>query len=247
MTRWTKAAQVTASAMAFTLVTLAASGASAQARALASPRFASSESLVSADLHVGTNAPLSVGGGARITIANIFILGIFLGGTPSGYADGLAEIPTAFGAPSGYGELISRFFGGAFSTRIEGGFRLSRDIGIEVLAHYTALVSSTRVSGSTVETFAGQSISGLTDVGLSGLLHGVGGEVAWSLEPTDGLFLRIALGFTYFASGALSISVPQTMRDATPLVHQAEAAMTTMITRYGVVPTGGISAGWHID
>ena len=247
MTRWTKAAQVTASAMVFTLVTLAASGASAQARALASPRFESTDSLVSADLYVGTYAPLSVGVGARITIANIFILGIFLGGTPNGYADGLAQIPSAIGAPSGYSELISRFFGGAFSTRIEGGFRLSRDIGIEVLAHYTALVSSTQISGSTVETFAGQPIPGLTSVGLSGLLHGVGGELAWSLEPIDGLFLRLALGFTYFASGSMTISVPQAMRDATPLVHQAETEMTTMITRYGVVPTGGISAGWHID
>lgn len=219
----------------------------AQARSLASPRLLPAESLVSADVYAGTYAPLSVGVGARVTLANLVILGVFFGGTPNAYADGLAEIPSAFGVPSGYAELISRFFGGAFSTRIEGGFRLSRDIGIEVLVHYTALFASTQLSASTVETFAGQAIPGLTNVGLSGLLHGVGGELAWSLEPVDGLFLRLAVGFTYFASGDMRISVSQAMRDATPLVHQAENEMTRTITQYGVVPTGGFTAGWHID
>ena len=226
---------------------LVASGAQAQARSLASPRLTPTDSLVSADLYVATYAPLSVGAGARITVADVLLLGVFLGGTPDAYADGLAQIPTALGAPGGYGDLVARFFGGAFTARLEGGFRLSRDIGIELLVHYTSLVSQTEISAATVETFAGQAIPGLTEVRLSGLLHGVGGELAWSLEPIDGLFIRIALGFTYFASGSMTISVPQAMRDATPLVHQAESEMTTMITRYGVVPTGGLSLGWHIE
>ena len=246
MTSWTRAAQVTASMLMVSCL-LVATSAAAQARSLAAPRPAPEESLFSADVYAGTYAPLSIGVGARATIANLVILGVFFGGTPNAYADGLAELPAAFGAPSGYADLISRFFGGAFSTRIEGGFRLSRDIGIEVLVHYTALVANTQISAATVETFAGQSIPGLTSVGLSGLLHGVGGELAWSLEPVDGLFLRFALGFTYFASGSLNISVSQAMRDATPLVHRAETEMTRMITRYGVVPTGGLSVGWNID
>ncbi len=247
MTSWTRAAQRTASLLSVLASLLVASGAAAQARSLASPRVPAADSLVSADVYVSTSAPLSIGVGARATFAELLILGVSLGGTPNAYADGLAGIPTAFGAPAGYGDLISRFFGGAFSTRLEGGFRLSRDIGIEVLVHYTALFASTEISASTVETFAGQAIPGLTNVGLSGVLHGVGGELAWSVVPIEGLFLRLSLGFTYFAAGAMNISVSQAMRDATPLVHQAESEMTRMITRYGVVPTGGLSVGWHIE
>jgi hypothetical protein len=230
-------------------VALAASSARAQGRELAAP-FAPAEAPdVSLDLHAGTLVPFLVGGGMRVGLPGQLVFGVLAGATPNVYADVFGGAADAYGAPSGIGELVSSYFGGAFALRVEAGVRPVPHAGLELIAHYTALLASPAVSAAAIAQIAGQPIAwpGLTSIRVDGALHGFGGELAWAFEPVDALVLRLSLGLTWFAAAGIRLDVPQEMRTAGGAIEQAEARVAAAFTTYGVVPYVGVLAGWRIE
>lgn len=185
----------------------------------------------------------------RVGLPGQLIVGVMAGATPNAYADVFGGAADAYGAPAGIGELVSRFFGGAAALRIEAGVRPVPHAGLALVAHYTALMASPAVSTAAIEQIAGQPIAwpGLTTIRVNGVLHGFGGELAYALEPIDGLVLRLALGLTYFAAAGIRLDVPQEMRTAGGAIEQAETRVAATLTTYGVVPYAGVLAGWRIE
>jgi len=269
-TRWTRAAQpgrpggtaggrpvtgrpTCAAALALalgTLCLLSPARVDAQARELDDPfePLAASHD-IALDLHVGTLAPLLVGAGMRVSLPGQFVLGVLAGGVPSAYGDVFGGAAEAYGAGQGVEELVSRFLGGAFVLRVEAGVRPVPHAGLELLAHYSALITDPTVTTASIDEIAGQSLpwDGRTSVHLNGVLHGFGGELGWALTPFEGLVIRISVGLTYFAAAAVRLDVPQTMRMPGGPVEEVESRIASTFTTYGIVPYASALAGWRIE
>ncbi len=204
---------------------------------------------VALDLHAGTLAPLLVGAGMRVSMPGQFVFGVLAGGVPSAYADVFGGAAGAYGAGQGVEELVSRVLGGAFVLRVEAGFRPVPHAGLELLAHYSALITDPTVTTAAIDEIAGQPLpwDGRTSLHLNGVLHGFGGELGWALTPVPGLVIRISVGLTYFAAAAVRLDVPQTMRVAGGPVEQDESRIASTFTTYGIVPYASVLAGWRIE
>ena len=222
----------------------------AQAHELAEPFEPSASTHETAlDLHVGTFAPLFVGGGVRVSLPAQLVVGVLAGGVPDAYAEVFSGAADAYGAGPGVSELVRRFFGGAFVLRVEAGVRPVVGQGFELLVHYTALISEPVLSTSSIDEIAGQPLpwGGATSMRMNGVLHGFGGELGWAIVPIDGLVIRASLGLTYFAAADIHLEVPQTMRASGDAVQQAEQRIESTFTTYGIVPHAAVLAGWRIE
>lgn len=222
----------------------------AQARELADPFEPELEPRdVALDLHAGTLAPLLVGAGMRVSLPGQLVVGTLLGGVPNAYGEVFGGAAGAYGAGQGTEELVSRFLGGAFVLRVEAGVRPVPHAGLELLAHYTALITNPEVSTAAIDEIAGQPIpwEGRTSLHVSGVLHGFGGELGWAIVPFDGLVIRISVGLTYFAGAAVRLGVPDAMRSPGGPVEQVESRIASTFTTYGIVPYASALAGWRIE
>ena len=221
----------------------------AQASDLADPYVPTPGDDTALDLHVGTIAPLLVGGGARVSLPGQLVVGVLAGGVPDAYAEVFSGAADAYGAGPGVSELVRRFFGGAFVLRVEAGVRPVVGQGFELLLHYTALISEPVLSTAAIDEIAGQPLpwGGTTSMRMNGVLHGFGGEIGWAIVPTTGLVIRLSLGLTYFAAAGIRLQVPQTMRMTDGPVERAEQRIASTFTTYGIVPYASILAGWRIE
>lgn len=213
---------------------------------LASPRAAHVNHDWSVDLHVGTLAPMAMGGGARVTLARHLIVGGYAGITPRFYADLMQWM--AGEANNRELSTMANAMSGAFLFRAEVGVLLAPDAGVEITLNYTCMMASHAVDPALVRAHAGDALDGveLTQAALRMTLHGVGGELAWSFEPGENSFARLSIGVTYFAAAEAEISVPA----STPLLAASARAgarhVESVVTANAVVPSVGLSLGWRV-
>jgi hypothetical protein len=234
----------------FSLFSWSPTSASAQARALGAPFPPAPRPDVALDLHGGTLAPFLVGAGARVSLPAQLVVGVLFGGVPDPYGSVFADAAEAYGAGQGISELVGQLLSGAFTLRVEAGVRPVSREGLELLAHYTALMSEPELSTASVDQIAGQPLpwGGQTSLRLNGVLHGVGGEIGWAISPIAGFVLRLGLGLTYFAGASLRVGVPGSLREAgAGLVERIEQRMASVFTSYGVVPYGSVLVGVRIE
>lgn len=200
----------------------------------------------SVDLHVGTLAPLAMGGGVRVTLARHLIIGGYAGIAPRFYADLMQWM--AGEAHGGELSAMANALSGAFLFRAELGVLLAPDAGVEITLHYTCMMASHAVDPALIHAYAGDTLDGadLTQAALRMTLHGVGGELAWSFEPGENSFARLSIGVTYFAAAEAEIALPASPPGLAASARAGARHVESVVTANAIVPSVGLSLGWRL-
>lgn len=214
---------------------------------LASPRAPHVNHDWSVDLHVGTVAPLQMGGGLRLTLGRHFIVGGTVGITPRFYAEAMQGMVEQ--VHGGDHPEVAGLMSGAILFRGEVGIVLAPDFGVEFILNYTHLRASRAIAAPLVAAYMGVDAAGEFDLSQTSLqltLHGIGGELAWSFEPGADSFGRISLGLTYFALAEAQITLPENAASLHPVARVAAQSIENVITENAFVPTLGLTLGWRL-
>jgi hypothetical protein len=230
----------------------AASASSSGAGALAppdrAPRLRDDE--VALDVAVATHIPISLGLEANLALPvgpiALLVRGHF-GFMPEPYVGIINGVAQGLGAyDADVATLVSQSGGNAFVMRLSGGIRPAPGYGFEILAGYTMIAASTRVSVREFEQATGQSIPGLESIGVSATLHAFHLEMGWSALVWDHLVIRGSIGWVHTLGAEGRIDVPEEMRNRSRgRVDAIESDVRDALTTYGFSPEVRIGIGYR--
>ena len=196
------------------------------------------------DLHVGTAFPLAVGAGLRLRTPGRFLVDVWAGGVPDGYAGIASDIASSYGAGSEATTLLRAVSTGAALVRLGIGVQPIENAGLELCAGYTLFYAAPTLTRQTVEEATGQSFAPAGDtIGFELAVHAVHVEVGYALELFDHLVLRAGIGLSVAVGASAHLDVPEAMRAVTPIVGRIESDIASTIPGRAIVPELRLLAG----
>ena len=233
------------------VATSAARAYSDSARQLADPTGAprSEPSPVGLELAAATSVPLSIGAEVTVELPLGLLLRGHVGFVPEPYVDLLNGVLEGIG---GYDEAVARLVdragANALVLRASAGIRPVLGYGFEIVAGYSHVSASTRVSATDFEAATGQPMlwPGLNDVGIASELHLLHVQVGWTGLAWDHLAIRVLLGWAHTLSASTDVDVPSALRARSPATFaDIEGDIEDALTSYGFTPELSLAIGYR--
>jgi hypothetical protein len=204
---------------------------------------------IALELAVATHFPLSLGLEATLELPLGFLVRGHVGFLPEAYVRlvnaGLRDVGAYDEAVA---TLVDQSGANALVTRISGGIRPVPGYGFEILAGYTRIDASARVTAADFERATGQSMewTGIRTVGIEAELHMVHVEIGWTAHLWEHLVVRGTLGWTHTLDVSHALDLPQIARRREPeLIAGIEESVRENILRWGFTPELRLVVGYR--
>lgn len=235
------------------VATPAARGSAEGARQLADPTAAPGSTPepfpIGLEIAAATSAPLSLGAEITVELPLGLLVRAHVGFVPEPYVDLLNGVLEGVGAyDAAIAQLVDHAGANALLVRASGGIRPVPGYGFEILAGYTHVSASARVSAADFEAATAQPMSwpGLNDVGLDSELHMLHVQLGWTGLAWDHLAIRVLIGWAHTLSASTRVDVPDDLRARSPAAFaDIEADVDDALTSYGFTPELSVAVGYR--
>jgi hypothetical protein len=205
------------------------------------------------DIMVGTQLPLSLGADLSIELPFRILLQGGIGWMPPAYGSIIGGMMEGFGAyDTTVAAIVEDGFEDALVGRVSGGWRPFPDHGFEIIAGYTHVRVSGKVTPETVAAVAGGELGAAVeaqqltqDIELTSALHNFHVGLGWRWVILEHLVIRATLGYTQTVGSSSSVEVPERPDLGTLATPTVDAELNDVYTTYAKLPLFGLSAGYR--
>jgi hypothetical protein len=147
---------------------------------------------------------------------------------------------------------LSNLLDDALVVRVGGGWRPFSSAGLEIMGGYTMVDLGASATTAEIRGLAGTALPvsidpliGPEGIRLNSRLHNVHVTLGWRWVAFDALVIRANLGFTKTLASNSDVQIDQQDAVAATVTNIVSPLLDDAYTRYGNLPTAGLSLGYR--